>query len=159
VIVNERSDPQSLEITRIGSGATKRESVTIKVYIAQKYNALDIKIHSMGSTLFIDNLPKDFSNQELRKLFSNQGQVVDAYIPQILRRKVLGRFGFVEVQSRQQGESLIHETDGMILGHHVIKVQWARYPKRMRRTMNSWQPSIRGKQIWNWKWDYNRSKL
>jgi len=100
----------------------------------------------MGFTLFIDNLPKDFSGQELRKLFSNQGQVADAYIPQIQRRKVYGRFGFVEIQSRQQGERLIHETDGMLLGYHVIKVQWARYPKRARRIMNSWQPPLRGEQ-------------
>ena len=113
----------------------------------------------MGFTLFIDNLPKNFIGQELRKLFSNQGQVADAYIPQIQRRKVQGRFGFVEVQSRQQGETLIQETDGTILGHHVIQVQWAKYPKRSRRNMNSWQPSRRGQQIWNGKWDYNRSQL
>ena len=33
------------------------------------------------STLFIDNLPQHFSSQELRKIFSNQGHVIDAYVP------------------------------------------------------------------------------
>jgi len=99
------------------------------------------------STLFIDNLPQHFSSQELRKIFSNQGHVIDAYVPQIQRRRVRGRFGFIEVQSREQGDRLIQEIDGKVLGHQVTKVQWAKFPKRPRRSMKTWQSFRRGEQI------------
>ena len=50
-------------------------------------------------TLFIDNLPQSFNSPELRKLFSNHGFIADAYVPQIQRSRVNGRFGFIEVQA------------------------------------------------------------
>jgi len=70
----------------------------------------------MSSTLFIDNLPLNTNNQDPQGFFSNQGQVADAYVPQIQRRRVQGRFGFIEVTSRQQGDQLILETDGKLFG-------------------------------------------
>jgi len=88
-------------------------------------------------TLFIDSLPQGFNSHELRKLFSNHGYIVDAYIPQIQRSRINGRFGFIEVQAWEQGERLIHEVDGMVVGSSKIKVKWAKYPKRMKQSRRS----------------------
>jgi len=88
-------------------------------------------------TLFIEGLPQGFNSHELRRLFSNHGYIIDAFIPQIQRNRLNGRFGFIEVQAWEQGESLIHEVDGMVIGSSKIKVQWAKYPKRMRQPRRS----------------------
>jgi len=111
------------------------------------------------STLFIDNLPQNFSSQELRKIFSNQGHIADPYVPQFQRRRVYGRFGFIEVQSREQGDRLIQETDGKVVRLQIIKVQWAKYPKKLRRSMKAGQSFRRGEQLLNWKRGYNRNKM
>ena len=100
----------------------------------------------MPSTLFIDNLPQNINNHDLRRFFSKQGQLVDAYVPFIQKRRVYGRFGFIEVHSRQQGDRLILETNGKILGSKAIKVQWAKYPKRSRRDISSWRDTRRCEQ-------------
>ena len=42
-----------------------------------------------------------------------------------------GRFGFIDVQAWEHGERLIHEADGMEVGSMKIKVNWAKYPKRL----------------------------
>jgi len=97
-------------------------------------------------TLFIDDLPMNFNSHDLQRLFSHQGLLVDAYVPFIQRRRVFGRFGFIEVHSRQQGDRLILETNGKFFGSQAIKVQWARYPRRSRRVMNSWHSRKRDEQ-------------
>ena len=82
-------------------------------------------------TLFIDGLPQGYYSHELRKLFSNHGHIEDAYIPRFQRSRMNGRFGFIEVQAWEQGERLIHEVDGMEVDSSKIKVNWAKYPKRL----------------------------
>jgi len=86
-------------------------------------------------TLFIDNLPKGFSSHDLWKLFAGFGHIVDAYVPHIQRHRINGRFGFIEVQSWEQGERLIHEVHGLEVGSTKAKVNWAKYPKRLSRSM------------------------
>jgi len=97
-------------------------------------------------TLFIDNLSQHINSQELRRFFSNQGQIADAYVPHIQRRRTYGRFGFIKVQSREQGEQLILAANGELLGHKVIKVQWPRYQKRPSKANSTWQNFRRGEQ-------------
>ena len=91
----------------------------------------------MDLKLFIDNLPQNINSHDLRRFFSNHGQLADAYVPHIQRRRVQGRFGFIEVTSREQGDRVISEDDGKLFGHQRIRVQWARYLKRSRRSRRS----------------------
>ena len=111
-----------------------------------------------GSTLFIDNLSESIDSHELRRLFSNQGNLADAYIPRIQRRRIHGRFGFIEVNSWEQGDRLIRETNGKILGGQRISVKWAKYPKRYRRVMRSWQQRKSNEQDRAWKRDFNHKQ-
>ena len=109
--------------------------------------ARSIQTHS----LFVDSLPMNFNSHDLRRLFSHQGLLVDAYVPFFQRRRVYGRFGFIEVHSRQQGDRLISETNGKLVGRQAIKVQWARFPRGSRRDTRSW-PS-RNQDVQAGKWD------
>ncbi|KAH7848104.1 hypothetical protein Vadar_033833 [Vaccinium darrowii] len=57
-------------------------------------------------TLFIDNLPEDVSHSWLKKLFSNYGVVIAAFIPE-KRSKVTGRkFGFIRYNCSISAEEL-----------------------------------------------------
>ena len=101
-------------------------------------------------TLFIDSLPQGYSSQELRKLFSFHGYIEDAYVPLIQRHRVNGRFGFIEVQAWEQGERLIQEADGKEVGPMKIKVQWAKYPKRLCQAKRVGQFARKAEQTRNW---------
>jgi len=92
-------------------------------------------------TLFIDNLPQGLSSHELRRLFGNHGSIADAYVPRIQRSRSNGRFGFIAVQTWEQGERLIHEIDGKEVGSMLINVNWAKYPKRAGKSKRLWQPT------------------
>jgi len=110
-------------------------------------------------TLFIDSLPQSFNSLELRKLFSNHGFIADAYVPQIQRSRVKGKFGFIEVQAWEQGERLIQAIDGKEVGSQKIKVQWAKYPKRLSHTMRS-ANLVRGdKQLRKWERGFIHKKM
>ena len=107
-----------------------------------------------GPTLFIDNLPQNFISQDMRRLFSNQGNLAGAYVPRLQRKRMNSRFGFIEVNSRKQGDRLILEADEKTIGSQRISVRWAKYPKRYRRTMRSWQLRRR-----TWERGYNDDQV
>jgi len=81
-------------------------------------------------SLFIDNLPLGFNSQDLRELFDNHRYITDAYVPPIQRSRENGRYGFIEVQDWEEGERLIKKAEGRKLGSRVVKVHWAKYPRR-----------------------------
>jgi len=81
-------------------------------------------------SLFIDNLPLGFNSQDLRELFDNHRYITDAYVPPIQRSRENGRYGFIEVQDWEEGERLIKKAEGRKLGSRVVKVHWAKFPRR-----------------------------
>jgi len=64
---------------------------------------------------------------------------------------VNGRFGFTEVQAWEQGERLIHEVDGMVVGSMKIKVKWAKYPKRLGQSLRARNFGRGDEQVRIWK--------
>jgi len=102
-------------------------------------------------TLFVDNLPQGYSSHELRKLFSNHGYIADAYVPQIQRSIENGRFGFIVVLAWEQGERLIHEVDGMVVGSLKVNVKWAKYPKRLSKSKGFEQYGRENEKSRNWQ--------
>ena len=102
------------------------------------------------STVVIDNLPQNINSQDLRSFFSIHGQLADAYVPHFQRKRMQGRFGFIGVNSREQGDRLITATDGRLFGNQGIRVQWAKYPKRSKRPMNTWQSRSNREKSWLW---------
>ena len=90
-------------------------------------------------SLFIDNLPQGFSSRDLRELFGNHRFIADAYVPKIQRSRSNGRFGFIEVQTREEGERLIQQAKDGRAGSRSIRVSWAKYPKRLGKPSRHWR--------------------
>lgn len=83
-----------------------------------------------SSNIFVDNLPKNAEVAWFRKLFSNFGRVIEAYIPN-KRSKVIGnRFGFIRYANRRDAIHAIAKSNGLWVGKRNLVVKMARYDRR-----------------------------
>jgi len=82
--------------------------------------------------LFVGNLPKDLTNEELTDLFSIYGKVESAKIITDVDTGESRGFAFVEMGSMLEGKSAIDKLNGHSLKDKMISVEAAR-PKENRR--------------------------
>jgi RNA recognition motif-containing protein len=87
--------------------------------------------------IYVGNLPFDTSEDELKSLFEQFGEVASV---NIIKDQYSGKskgFGFVEMPEQADGESAIQQLDGSELSGRNIKVNQARprgeRPNRSRR--------------------------
>ena len=76
--------------------------------------------------LFVCNLPFNFTEKELEELFAACGGVKSA---KLITDRATGRFrgfGFVEMNSREEGQKAIDELNGKVVGARPIVVNEAR---------------------------------
>ncbi len=80
--------------------------------------------------LYVGNLPYSVNSDELRKIFSEFGEVVDAIV---LSDKFSGRskgFGFVTFATEEMAQSAIEGLNGKEVGGRNLVVNIARPPKQ-----------------------------
>ena len=76
-----------------------------------------------GSKLYVGNLGYSVTNEQLKELFSNHGEVKQVNI-------IEGRgFGFVEMSTPWEAESAKEALDGSDFGGRTLKVDEARPPR------------------------------
>ena len=81
--------------------------------------------------IYVSNLSYDLSEEELGQLFSEYGEVVSV---KIITDRETGRprgFGFVEMDSKENGNKAIAELNGRSINNRNINVNEAR-PRRER---------------------------
>ena len=79
----------------------------------------------MNVKLFVDNLPKSITRQELSALFDQAGEVI---ITDLITDRNNGEskgFAFVTMSSRSEAERAIHMFNTLSLKGHQIKVNMA----------------------------------
>jgi RNA recognition motif-containing protein len=82
--------------------------------------------------IYVGNLSRDVTEDDLRQAFEAFGQVESA---NVIKDRFSGEprgFGFVEMPSRNEAQTAIKEADGMELKGRVIRVNEAR-PKTANR--------------------------
>ena len=80
--------------------------------------------------LYVGNLPYSVNSDELRKIFSEFGEVLDAIV---LSDKFSGRskgFGFVTFATEEMAQSAIEGLNGKEVGGRNLVVNVARPPKQ-----------------------------
>lgn len=82
--------------------------------------------------LFVGNLPKDLTNEELTDLFSIYGKVESAKIITDVDSGESRGFAFVEMSSQLEGKNALEKLNGHSLKDKMISVEAAR-PKENRR--------------------------
>jgi len=80
-----------------------------------------------GSKLYVGNLTYSATNEQLKELFSNHGEVKEVNV-------IEGRgFGFVEMSSPSEAETAKEALDGSDFQGRILKVDEAKPPRRDRR--------------------------
>ena len=86
----------------------------------------------MGNKLYVGNLAYSVRDESLHQAFSQFGTVTSA---KVMMDRDTGRsrgFGFVEMNSEEEGQSAIDALNGAELGGRTLKVNVAR-PREERR--------------------------
>jgi RNA recognition motif-containing protein len=77
-----------------------------------------------GNKLYVGNLKYSVSNDELREMFSNYGDVVNVNV-------IEGKgFGFIEMGNSEQAEKAMEALNGQDFQGRAIKVNEAQPPKK-----------------------------
>ncbi|MBS0636544.1 MAG: RNA-binding protein [Verrucomicrobia bacterium] len=88
----------------------------------------------MAKKLYVGNLPHSTTENELRELFANYGEVVSA---QVIIDRDTGRskgFGFVELNTDDEAQAAINALNGQEFGGRPLTVNEARPREERPRT-------------------------
>lgn len=80
----------------------------------------------MSMNIYVGNLPYEFSEEELRQLFAEFGNVTSA---NVIKDKVTGNskgFGFVEMDNDEDGQKAVDELNGTEIKGRSLKINLAR---------------------------------
>lgn len=80
--------------------------------------------------IYVGNLPKEYTEEELLSTFSSIGDVEKV---RILKSRDTGEslgVGFVTMKNSEDGEKAIRELDGQKIGDRTISVDKARHRRR-----------------------------
>lgn len=80
----------------------------------------------MATRLYVGNLPYTTSQDELKELFEQAGEVQSVYLPTDRQTGQPRGFGFVEMASNEDAENAIRMYDGYSMGGRQIRVNQAR---------------------------------
>ncbi|CAN4125121.1 unnamed protein product [Withania somnifera] len=96
-----------------------------------------------NTTVFVGGLDSDVTDEELRKSFSQFGDVVSVKIP-------AGKgCGFVQFSDRSAAEDAIQKLNGAVIGTQTVRLSWGRNPanKQFRADSGShWNVGYYGRQ-------------
>ena len=88
--------------------------------------------------IYVGNLPYSTTEDELKNLFAQYGDVVSAVI---ISDRYTGRskgFGFVEMAVQREGETAIAELDGFLYNGRNLRVNMARPRNERPRRQDDW---------------------
>jgi cold-inducible RNA-binding protein len=91
----------------------------------------------MDVTLYVGNLAKTTSENELRNLFSQVGEVTDL---SIMRDRISGesrQYGFLTMSAQSEADRAVSRFDNYLLGQHKLKVILTR-PRVTSGAPGSW---------------------
>ncbi|GAB2289474.1 hypothetical protein Dimus_023784 [Dionaea muscipula] len=87
-------------------------------------------------TIFVNNIPEAMGQNELKKLFSKFGVVMDAFIPR--KRSKAGKlFGFVRYSCSVAAEVAIQKTNGLWIQSNQLKVKVADFGRNQRNRVEA----------------------
>ncbi|KAK9273580.1 hypothetical protein L1049_018390 [Liquidambar formosana] len=89
-----------------------------------------------NTTIFIGNLDPNVTEEELRQIFLQFGEIVYVKIP-------TGRgCGFVQFGIRTSAEEAIQRMQGTMIGQQVVRVSWGRSPTAKQDIPSTWGQQV-----------------
>ncbi|XP_071915026.1 polyadenylate-binding protein RBP47B'-like isoform X1 [Coffea arabica] len=89
-----------------------------------------------NTTAFVGNLDANITEDELRQIFSQFGEIVYVKIP------AAKGCGFVQFAARTSAEEAIQRMQGAVIGQQVVRLSWGRSPTAKQDLPGTWnQPT------------------
>ncbi|KAK9136077.1 hypothetical protein Syun_015407 [Stephania yunnanensis] len=141
---------------RIGVATPRKSSGYQQQYSSQAlvlvggYASNGVSAHSdedlNNTTIFVGGLDSNVTDEELRQLFSQYGEVATVKIP-------VGKgCGFVQFANRNNAEEALQRLNGMVIGKQTVRLSWGRNPgnKQSRADAgNQWNGAYYGGQVYD----------
>ncbi|XP_023537623.1 polyadenylate-binding protein RBP47-like [Cucurbita pepo subsp. pepo] len=114
---------------RIGAATPKKSSGYQHQYSSQGYGSNGSFTHghqsdgdSTNTTIFIGGLDPNVTDDDLRQLFSQHGDIVSVKIP-------IGKgCGFIQFANRKNAEEALQKLNGTEIGKQTVRLSWGRSP-------------------------------
>eukprot|EP00262_Sarcandra_glabra_P005872 TRINITY_DN17796_c0_g1_i1.p1 TRINITY_DN17796_c0_g1~~TRINITY_DN17796_c0_g1_i1.p1 ORF type:complete len:444 (+),score=86.74 TRINITY_DN17796_c0_g1_i1:97-1428(+) len=101
-------------------------------YTAQPVQAFPADSDITNTTIFVGGLDPSVTDEELRQIFVQFGELVYVKIP-------LGKgCGFVQFGSRASAEEAIQRLHGTMIGQQIVRLSWGRSPANKQDQPGSW---------------------
>lgn len=102
----------------------------------QSVQALPADNDINNTTIFIGNLDPNVTEEELRQIFVQFGELVYVKIP-------AGRgCGFVQFGTRTSAEEAIQRMQGSMIGQQVVRISWGRSPTAKQEIPSGWGQQV-----------------
>ncbi|KMZ70541.1 RNA-binding (RRM/RBD/RNP motifs) family protein [Zostera marina] len=122
---------------RIGPAATKKSMGALQQYPAKPYtqsNQTSSESDPNNTTIFVGGLDSSVTDDVLKRVFSQYGELVHVKIP-------LGkRCGFVQFAMRSCAEDALNNLNGTLLGTQSIRLSWGRSSNKQGTYPGQYQP-------------------
>ena len=79
----------------------------------------------MDTMLYVGNLAKTISENELRNLFSQVGEVTSLSIPRDRQSGESKEYGYLTMSSQSEADRAVSRFDNYLLSEHRLKVSFA----------------------------------
>lgn len=120
------------------SAATPKKTIGIQPQypVARAYNpaiqAAPVDNDVNNTTVFIGNLDVNITEEELRQIFLQFGEIVSVKIPPTRG------CGFVQFTTRISAEEAIQKMQGATIGQQVVRLSWGRSPAAKQDVSGAW---------------------
>ncbi|XP_052187657.1 polyadenylate-binding protein RBP47B' [Diospyros lotus] len=131
---------------RISAATPKKTTVqqqyatTRAIYPPPVYNpavpAVSIDNDINNTTVFIGNLDPSITEEELKQIFLQFGEIIYVKIP------TTKGCGFVQFASRTSAEEAIQRMQGTVIGQQVVRLSWGRSPTAKQDVPGVWGQQV-----------------
>jgi RNA recognition motif-containing protein len=95
----------------------------------------------MSIRLYVGNLPKELSRQELEAVFAEAGDTISTKVITDRKTGECRGFGFVTVKNNEQADEIIEKYNGYVLKENPIKIEKA-LPRNKGKAEDEQQPAV-----------------
>ncbi|KAG8389012.1 hypothetical protein BUALT_Bualt02G0185100 [Buddleja alternifolia] len=120
-------------------GVPQQYPAVAAVYPAPVYTApvqtIPVDNDINNTTVFVGNLDPNVTEEELRQIFSQFGEVAYVKIP------ASKGCGFVQFAARTSAEESIQRMQGAVIGQQIVRLSWGRSPTAKQDVTGAWGQS------------------
>ncbi|CAH8271613.1 unnamed protein product [Arabidopsis lyrata] len=94
----------------------------VQAYIAQPGQGLPPESDVTCTTISIANLDPNVTEEELKKAFSQLGEIIYVKIP------ATKGYGYVQFKTRPSAEEAVQKMQGQVIGQQAVRISWSKNP-------------------------------